>query len=852
MEVVSVLIIFVGIILLFRKKLKKSWTFVTGLSIVLIVASFCCGIVVYMYAGLMPTETVRIEATGYKNYMSNGATIGIQSVVVVDGREYSLAPAEGSWYYSSDDQAYLWLDESDKRWTESITKEITLEVPVGGGRRLEFMSGNKYGLVRVSYDGKSTVYDLYKYKGNPSKRIVIPDSDPVYDNFVKLGRLAGYNLMVLAILAVAVWLVKILDRETRNKLICGMLGLVSVLTFFLNVNLTTRSGKGLFWLCYDFNRSFSGNFVLGIILFPMLYKTFLYCGGIYRKKYSSVRGTLCIALPAAVFAIFMVLGAAFNNGSDTLKPIFDNEFQLLKSFFAVTGYFSVFFFGITWVFNCLDCMDIYKVTTKKHIKPVQMYLDSLRKRPFITTFVTLLLGYLPILIISYPGMIMADTTSSIRQIYGSLNYNNAHPIIYTLFLGLCMRTGDVLFKSSNVGVFIFTTLQLLFSIIVVSLLIKLLVEIKMSNKIIICLIVYYLFHPNIQHYFILLTKDVINAVFFLVFMISLYMLLMKKRSKFIYILLAISDLGVLLFRNDSFYVIVLSLMMIFFLARDFRKQTGVILICTIVFMGLWKGAMLPVILGEGSPSGSAINSAAESVQGDMFTAFRFIEVMQTARYMRDAGNEVTEEEKEIISAYMDYDRVVEGYRPYYTCNGVSGLRKSTAQDDLMKYHKIWLQMFAKHPEIYLEGILNFKYQYLYPYALRYEFSYSESVSQMSRINEYCAEGLKGELFHLENTANWRNQYELLRESFFKIPFFNILFTSGSFFWILLVWLSYLIYEKDVVSISLMMPLLCLIVSLILGPTNGSYFRYTYPYVYCLPFVIVLGLHCIKQRGQRDE
>ncbi len=53
--------------------------------------------------------------------------------VVVDGRETPVeASEEGSWFYSKDSKAYMWLDETDERLTSPLTKEIVLEISVGG------------------------------------------------------------------------------------------------------------------------------------------------------------------------------------------------------------------------------------------------------------------------------------------------------------------------------------------------------------------------------------------------------------------------------------------------------------------------------------------------------------------------------------------------------------------------------------------------------------------------------------------------------------------------------------------------------------------------------------------------
>lgn len=846
LQFVIAVILFVGILALFGRKLHKSKAFVTGLSVVLFVSAVCSGVV--WNAIPMPTETVRIEATGESNSKSEGNIIGIKSVIV-DGKKYPIeAPIEGAWYYSKDDAAYLWLNEGDERLTEPVTREITIKVPVGAGRKLVFLAGSQFGIAKVSCGDESETYDLYK-KGSSVKTITIAiaDSNRFYDDFVKLCRLGGYGLMIVLVLVLALYIVKCAEKEKLIRRLYLILSFVTALTFFLNVGLTKRSGETVYFLLCDFNRSFSGNFVLGIILVPMLYKAFLYCGEIYRKKFTSVRGTLCIALPAGLFAAFMVIGAAFINGKNTLRPIFDNELQILKSLFAVTGYFAVFFFGITWIFNYLDCVDIYKVSDKKRFKPVQMYLNCINRKPFTTAFVTLLILYIPYMVITYPGLLMGDASHQFPLVYDIYELDDAHPIMHTLFLKLCIKIGTILFNSSNGGLFIYSMSQFLFVITVVSFIIKLFVSCNILSNISILLILYYAFHPRIQHWMFLMTKDIMNAVFILIFITALHMIFTKKSNVYTYIALGVGDLGALLFRHDSSYVILISLILIVLMIKDYRKVMITTIVCTFGFVLLWNSTLSWLNISRKRPWNPAdLNFSLGNLECIM--------LQQTARYIRDAGDEVTQEERDIIDAVFDYEKIVSAYQPDDKTDDIVIIgRNSATQADAEAYKKVWFEMFLKHPEIYVEATLNHKYLYLYPSVITanyYPYSYSED--NMNYLNHEINKYANKTVINLSypdltfREVNVRYAYQYLREYFFRMPVLNLLNTSASFFWILFIWLAYCILQKNKLAIAVMMPLLVTVLVLIAGPCNGSYSRYTYPYMLCLPIVIVLGLHNIKQ------
>lgn len=842
LQVIGALVLLILTIVVFKKVMHKSKAYVAGMCIIVFLSSIISGVILDTIP--MPTQEVRITALQEKNDASQGNMVALHSMIV-DGKEYNISEvAEGNWIYSKDDLALIWVDESDERWNETISNEIVIDVPVGAGRTLVFSNGLQYGKVSVSYGAESKTYDLYKSEDGV-RNVYVADSNAFYDNFIKLLRLAGYGLGIVCAIALAFLIVKKLKKEILIKIMCCELAVISTLTFYINMKISTRSGSDFISLVIDFNKSFgAGNFILAIILVPLLYKAYLYCAGIYTERYTAVKSTVCIAVPAGFFSIFMVIGSSFVNVGN-LHSIFEDDLQLLKSLFALMGYFPICFFGISWIFKFLDGVDVCKASDKKYFKPIQLYFNAIKKKPFITAFVTLLIIYIPYIIVSYPAIFMGDCPHQFRLVFDKYGLDNAHPIAHTLLLKLCVKIGVGLFGSVNIGAFIYSLLQLLFVISVVSLLVKLLLNVSVSPKAALLLIIYYAIQPRIQNYMMLITKDVINATFLLVFIMALYILFTQKKTPLIYVVLAISDVGALLFRHDSSYIIVISLVLMLLLIKNFRKQIVILASGTFVFAFLWNNVLLkqldiPSVKPWGNDAGGILSS---------------IMLQQTARCVRDVGDQITEEEMEGISAYLNYDDIATMYDPIRVDgNGTTGVASTVkfeaTADDWKIYQNVWLKMLFKYPDIYVEATLHNKFEFFYPSSIDCD-SYRKSIGNMDRINNELETYMPVPISHPESLGELRSNYESLRESIFFMPVFNAFTYTSTFVWCLLIWFSYCIYRNNKEAIAIMMPLLIMVFVLIAGPTNGRYFRYVYPYALCLPAVITLGLYH-KQAGKKCD
>ena len=86
---------------------------------------------------------------------------------------------------------------------------------------------------------------------------------------------------------------------------------------------------------------------------------------------------------------------------------------------------------------------------------------------------------------------------------------------------------------------------------------------------------------------------------------------------------------------------------------------------------------------------------------------------QTARYVRDYADEVTEEERDAIDRVLDSDTIGEVDDPNISDPVKKTFNEDADSEDLKAYFKVWFQMFLKHPVCYIEATLNNYYGYFY-------------------------------------------------------------------------------------------------------------------------------------------
>lgn len=112
------------------------------------------------------TDQVTLTALGEKSENAASEEIFLDGYTV-DSRSYlpgkDLQIEEGKWFWSG--ETYAWRIESDVRQPKGMTRSITVRIPVGWVRTLDFSGGIWRGFVKVTINDNEIIADTYSEDG---------------------------------------------------------------------------------------------------------------------------------------------------------------------------------------------------------------------------------------------------------------------------------------------------------------------------------------------------------------------------------------------------------------------------------------------------------------------------------------------------------------------------------------------------------------------------------------------------------------------------------------------------------------------------------------------------------------
>lgn len=558
-------------------------------------------------------------------------------------------------------------------------------------------------------------------------------------------------------------------------------------------------------------------------------------------KNISVRNKIWTGLFAVLMSLGMILGHAYNK-ANTASVIWRDTKSIMVNAILFIVLTICLYIGICLLYHGIDHMSIVNNNSKYSFG--RYYIEKLQKRPIVVSFVTLLIVYIPYILCHYPIVLMGDsydqilqgfnipayTSETIQLISEDVTLNGHHPVAHTLLLHFFLVVGKKIY-SYNLGAFLYAMFNMVLLFLVISVSIKILIKKHVKSRWIILLLAYFVLTPHMQEYMFLCTKDTWFAVLLMLFYILLFdfdkMLNEKKR----YICLVLTSIGIVLFRNEGKYFIILTLAIIFVLSKRYRKKCLVVVSSVIVFSLFYTSVLLPM------------NQITPGSTREMLS----IPFQQTARYVKEHENEVTELEQESISKILDYDHLAELYSPNSADSVKASYNKYADKQDLKDYFATWLKMGIKHPKTYIQAFLNNKYQFIYPVfdtAQYYNYQNKEfydltySTEMMESVNT-SGESVGLDLHYPKKFSNLRYFYEEFLENAWDYPVLSCFKTTAIYVWVILMWCMYAITRKHKKSFLCCIPILVQLLICMAGPVNGYYFRYMYPLAYCLPMVLLL-------------
>lgn len=577
--------------------------------------------------------------------------------------------------------------------------------------------------------------------------------------------------------------------------------------------------------------SLGGYSILPLIKFVVLYFSIEF---VKRTNLMSIRNIVYV-VPALLFSLFAIEGHYFES-VDAIDFFTRGRFYTLECALAFIAYTGIYFILFVVVDVLLTSYKV-KLGSRNDTVPSRL-IQGFERHPFIISFGILLLFYIPVITISYPGFISWDSFRQIAQAYNTESYVpyvnlidenvklfNHHPISHTLFLYVCLVLGNAIFSSWNAGIFLYVLIQtIVFALVVAYCCYALIKKFKARSVSVVIILLYFCLHPKFQLYLMVVSKDIIYCSFFLLLLCTLIEIIEDLYDKKTVVLWCISIAGMMLFRNDGFYIIVPVLVMMIPFTK-YHKIPLSSLALAVAFFFVWNSVILPFAhISPGS-------------KREMLS----IPFQQTARYVSEYENEMTSEEVAAISAILPFDDLAELYDQDISDPVKSRFNEDATSDDMKRYFKVWYEMFKKHPEVYFRATFANKYQVFYPSVVRSDtYSYKYGSNLMIEGNELLAE-LNSDFHYPEHMQDLRTKYENVREVVSTIPILDTICTTYCMILAVVFLAFYELRCAKYKSIPIYVLFVMQVAIMIAGPCNGHYIRYTLPIACCLPVLIAICL-----------
>ncbi|WP_346695125.1 DUF6020 family protein [Thermophilibacter mediterraneus] len=451
--------------------------------------------------------------------------------------------------------------------------------------------------------------------------------------------------------------------------------------------------------------------------------------------------------------------------------------------------------------------------------------EPARFLPTPAVMALLVVAWLPYLVTFLPGSFTFDGTNQMDVLYGFLPMTNHHPYLMTLLMGSVFDLGRRL-GSDNLGIFLWVALQTLVQAAALSLSVRSMRRMGAPRAALVAATAFFALTPAWGAYAQAFLKDTLFAS-----LLCLYVTLLAESWERCRREGEVSPgqaagllaLGVALCvtRHNGAFVVALCLPVVVVAMRGRRSRALV--------AGAAAGA-LAVYLAVSSALLPALGVAPAGRQESLGALFQM-----TARYLREAPEDVEPWERDAISAVLDYDAIAESYN-----GSKSDPVKVTyhgTDEDLGAYLRAWASMGLRHPGVYLDAFLNGLYGYLHvdtscphdtwDYRF-YTYGPLPGVPDDFEVAYVMPEGARAVVISACN-------------AFQGIPVLGWLGHCGVYTWALLLACVHTLRSGRARQLVVVAPSLVMLAICFVSPVNG-YLRYMLPIMAEVPLTLWFSAH----------
>lgn len=575
----------------------------------------------------------------------------------------------------------------------------------------------------------------------------------------------------------------------------------------------------------EFNIKYNVQFYVDIILFValILYLIFLFFKTSNKKLSNSKKCFICL------LDIFLIISNSFIE-TGNLQFIYSSIKNVLINLLYLILNYIILKRTLILIEDFIKHHKFKKVKTNSFIKLFESH-------PFLISLGVILIFWLIYIVAFYPIILSPDPSFQIKQFFNihtkyadyvillsnKVFLTNHHPVIHTLLLGASLLLGRSL-GSDNLGLFFYSIIQFMFLASTLAYTIKYLKQNNINTKILLIVLAIYCLVPMYSLYSMSGVKDTIYTCFIIWYVIFIDKIIRTKNGKienYQYIYLLLIMVGASLFRNNGIYVIFLSFPFVIIYCKKIWKQLLILFLGFLSFYTIYTKIVLP-----------SFKITDGSIRETLSIPFQ-----QTARYVKYYEDDLTKNEIKVIDKVLGYKTLADRYDPLISDPVKNVYNKYATKSDLKNYLIVWFKCFFKHPMVYIEATLNNIYGYFSPQSTNWYVYHKYDI----RITED-----KLVDYHYNNLNTIRTVLSGFAQAFPYIPFIGLISNIGFNTWLLLGILLYLIILNKKENILVISPLLISLLVCVASPVN-TYFRYTMPFIFIMPFIFTLMTNRMKKQ-----
>lgn len=598
----------------------------------------------------------------------------------------------------------------------------------------------------------------------------------------------------------------------KKNILCLIIAFLIVFSFSINISIISPNISGVFSLFY-------------ILSFFGIYKLLINRD---KKKINIFYLLMSILISIVTIGVTCI---------DNYSILTFNLYLILKLIIMFIGFIFILYYVIDYLFIGLNKIK-YKKTDNKIIKFI---FDS---HPFIMSFIIILLCYIPVLLIFYPGIMSNDGADVIREYYcintfstrfinlvdPNVCINTHHSAFYAYLLGSFFN----IFKNTALSLFLASIIQVVFQAIVLAYLIHLLKKMNVNYAFRIIILLLYCFFPFFNINSIGIFKDIIvSNLCLLLSCLIIEFTILKENNNWKILFIIITSLLIGLFSSKGFYIIVLTLLFLICFTFKQNRWRSLLFTLPIIMFVLYSSFLLPKLhVTKGS--------VRETIA---------IPIQQVSSYVVKNESKITSHEKEVIGSILEFNKIKDKYNPTNADIVKNNLFNKDYKDpELKEFMSLWIKLFFKDPVTYVKAYLQMTSSYLSINDNKYDYKTNMNIVYWaSTVKDYGGDNLKQEitLIHPELAHKVRTLYTITT----RIPIINLLYVFGFYTWLVVLFLLKFIIDKKIKLIVPFIPSLVVLLFCFVSPINGLW-RYIYPIIYSMPILISYYIFVYNSKKER--